>query len=163
MRRLLVLATVAALAAGSAETAFGAVPVLLRTPGAELVELRDGNGRAAVAGKGALNIQLDRGRIRIVDLSDAGRPNLTCQRRIRRVSPRTVEIRGRDVRCLVWSGANGAKWQAIIRGRGASAGGSVRGSVTLDAVDSGPTGRFRIGGSAWRSWPRSPRTHVLRR
>lgn len=161
MRRILVLLTVAALAAGAGEAAFGSVPVLLRTPGAELVELQNGNGRGVVTGKGALNIQLDRGRLRVVDRSDPGRRNLRCEQRIRRVGPRTVEIRGRDVRCLVWSGDEGASWQAIMRGRGINAGGSVRGSVTLDAVDSGPTGSYRIGGQDWRRWPRGVETYVL--
>ena len=165
MRRILVLVTAVALAAGAAEAAFGSVPVLLRTPGAELVELRDGNGRAAITGKGAFNIQVDRGRVRIVDLSDPGRPNLTDGRRCRaqRISRRTVEIRGRDIRCLVWSGENGARWQAILRGRGISGGGSVRGSVTLDGADVGPTGTYRTGDSDFRRWPRSVETHVLRR
>lgn len=165
MRRVLVLLAVATLAVGAAESAFGSVPVLLRTPGAELVELRDGNGRAVVTGKGALNIRLVRGRIRVVDLSDPGRPNLSdqCKRRAHRVSRRTVEIRGRDIRCLVWSGENGARWQAIMRGRGINAGGSVKGSVTLDAADRGPTGRFRIGDQDLRPWPRSADTYVLNR
>jgi hypothetical protein len=163
MRRVLVFLAVAALAVGAAEAAFGSVPVLLRTPGAEFVELQDGNGRAAVTGRGALNIQLDRGRIRVIDLSDPGRPNLSDGKRCRahRVSRRTVEIRGRDLRCLVWSGENGAKWQVIIRGRGINAAGSVKGSLTLDAADRGPTGRFKIGEQGWRNWPRRAHTYVL--
>lgn len=161
MRQVLVLFSVAALAIGAADAALGSVPILLRTPGAELVELRNGNGRAAVTGRGALNIQVDRGEIRIVDLSDPGRRILSCRNRIHRVSARTVEIRGRDIRCLVYSGS-GARWQAIMRGRGINAGGSVRGSLTLDAAERGAVGRYRIAGRSMQRWPRSAHTYVLR-
>jgi hypothetical protein len=48
-----------------------------------------------------------------------------------------------------------------MQGRGINAGGSVRGSVTLDGANSGPTGRYRIGGAASRPWPRFPQTYSL--
>jgi hypothetical protein len=165
MRRTLVLLAVAALAAGAAEAAFAYAPVLLRTPGAELVELQGGNGRAALTKRGALFINLGRGRIRVVDLPGAGRPNLNppCRRRARRVSARTVEIRGRDIGCRIWSGDDGGPWQVIIRGRRINASGSVLGSLTLDGVDRGATGLYRIAGGALQSWPRSARTYVLNR
>jgi len=163
MRRILVPLAVAALAAGAAEAAFASVPVLLRTPGAELVSLQGGNGRAALTKRGSLLIIVDRGRLRIVDLVGGGRPNLndSCRRRAERVSTRTVEIRGRNIGCRIWSGDDGGPWQVIISGRGINASGSVRGSLTLDAVDSGATGTYSIAGRAPRPWPRSARTYVL--
>ena len=164
MRRALVPLAVAALAAGTAEAAFGGVPVLLRTPGAEYIQLQDGNGRAAVMRRGALFLTIERGRLRIVDLGQ-GRPHLNpaCQRRARRVSARTVEIRGRNIGCRIWSGDDGGPWQAILSGRGINASGRVAGSLTLDAYDRGPTGRYRIGQQAWRSWPRRAGTYGLNR
>ena len=161
MRRTVVLFTVAALATAAVDVAFGSARVLLRTPGAEYVELRNGKGRAVVTGRGSIQIQMERGRLRIVDLRGAGRPYLSsrCQRRAQRVSPTTLEIRDRNIGCVIWSGEDGGRWQAIMRGRGIDASGKVRGSLTLDAVDRSPTGSFRIGGAGgWRAWPRKAHT-----
>jgi hypothetical protein len=165
MRRLLVLVTIAGLATGSAEAASGAVPVLLRTPGAELVELQDGNGRAVIARRGSLLLTIGSGRLRIIDLPGAGRPNLNlqCSRRARRVRANAVEVTGTNIRCRIWSGQNGGPWQVVIRGRGISASGIVRGSLTLDAVNTGPTGQYRIAGESWKRWPREARTFLLNR
>ncbi len=165
MRRILVLVSVAILATAATEAAFGAVPVLLRTPGAEFVELENGNGRAAVARRGALLVNIGRGRLRVVDLAGGGRPHLSdqCRQRARRVSPRTVEIRGQDIGCVILSGDDGGPWQVIMRGRRISASGRVVGSLTLDAADRGSTGRFRIGDRPWRSWPRRVDTYGLNR
>src|SRR4029453_18810919 len=99
MRPTLVLVTVAALATWVVDAAFARVPVLLRTPGSECLELRSGNGRAVVTGRGSLGLNIRSGRLRIVDLPQAGTPNLTsrCRRRARRASPTTLEIRGRNI------------------------------------------------------------------
>ena len=163
MRRILVLVTVAGLAVGAAEAASGAVPVALRTPGAEFVELSGGNGRAVIARRGSLLALVGQGRIRIVDLAGGGRPNLSCRGIVRRVSATTVESSGRNLRCRVWSGASGGPWQAIMRGRRISASGSVKGSLTLDAVNTGVAGLYRIGVGQWRQWPRRARTFELDR
>jgi hypothetical protein len=165
MRRILVLVTVAALAIGAAEAAYGAVPVALRTPGAEFVELSGGNGRAVVARRGSIFITIGSGRLRIVDLPGTGTPNLNlpCRQRARRVSATTIEISGRDIGCRIWSGTDGGPWQAIMRGRRISASGTVKGSLTLDAVNAGPAGRYRIAGGDWHQWPRQPRTFALNR
>jgi hypothetical protein len=165
MRRLLVLATLAALATGAAETAFAQAPVLLRTPGSEFVELKGGNGRAVVTGRGSLAVSMRRGTLRIVDLPQRGRPHLSseCRQRARRVSRTTLQLRGRTIGCLIWSGETGGRWQAVMRGRGISASGRVKGSLTLDAVDTGRTGRFRIGVRSLRRWPRAVQTYVLDR
>ena len=165
MRRVLVLFTVAALAAGAAEASSGSVPVLLRTPGAEYLDLLNGNGRAAVTRRGALFVTIGRGRLRVVDLRGGGRPNLSppCERRARRVSSRTVEIQGRDIGCRISSEDGGGPWQAVMRGRRISAGGKVYGSLTLDGADEGPRGQYRIAGGEWRPWPRDVDTYVLNR
>jgi hypothetical protein len=165
MRQFLVLLTTAALASGAAEAAFGVAPVLPRTPGAQLVQLENGRGRAAVTRQGSLLVNIGKGRLRVIDLAGAGRPRLSdaCQRRARRVSARTVEIRGRNVRCLIWSGVSGSPWQAILTGRRISASGAVRGSLTLDGAQTGTTGLYKIGDRGWQGWPRAARTYVLRR
>jgi hypothetical protein len=165
MRRILVLVMVAGLAIGAAEAASGAVPVLLRTPGAEHVELRGGNGRAVITRRGTLLVNVRQGQIRIVDLPGGGVPNLSdqCRRRVTRVSPTTLVLRGRNIGCQVWSGVNGGPWQVIMRGRGINAGGIVRGSVTLDGANTGPVGQYRIAGETWKRWPRRVRTFELNR
>jgi hypothetical protein len=165
MRRTVVLITVAALATWAGDAAFASIPVLLRTPGAEFVEVRHGNGRAVFARRGSMIMNLQRrGQIRIVDLPGSGHPNVSCNKSGTRVRPSTLQFRGPDLRCRVSSGETGGPWQAVMRGRGIFASGVVRGSLTLDAVDRGPTGSFRIGGAGdWRSWPRNARTYGLDR
>jgi hypothetical protein len=142
--------------------ASAAVPVGARTPGAEGFELRGGNGRAAVARVGAVFLSARTGKVRIVDLPGGNRPFFNCgSRTVRRISSTTVEVRGSSIRCRVWSGQGGRPWQVIMRGRGISASGVVRGSLTLDAFDTGPTGRFQIADRPVRRWPRVVRTYPL--
>jgi hypothetical protein len=157
----LTLVAAASLAAGSAAYAADTAPTTFRTPGAQFLELRFGNGRAVVSRRGSLNMRVVNGRIRIVDLPGGPRPNRRCNRGGVRVSSVAMEYRGRDVRCLVWGDAR--PWQAIMRGRGIFASGRVLGSLTLDAVNSGATGIYKIGSRDFRRWPRAPRTFVLRR
>jgi hypothetical protein len=165
MRRTLLLVMIAGLAMGAAEAASAAVPVLLRTPGAEQLELRGGNGRAVIARRGVLLVSIGSGKLRIVDLPGAGRPNLNdrCRNRSRRVRPNAVEVTGTNIRCQIWSGENGGPWQVVIRGRRISASGIAKGSLTLDAANSGPTGQYRIAGESWKRWPRQARTFPLNR
>ena len=137
MRRTIVVIVVAALAMWAADASFGQTGYSLRTPGAELIELRAGYGLGG------------------------GRPNRSCNKRAVRVSRSTTQYRGTDVRCRVWSGASGGPWQAVINGRRIFAAGSVRGSLTLDAFDQGPRGTYRIAGGALRYWPRTARTFEL--
>jgi hypothetical protein len=163
MRRttaLTLLAAVALAGAGAAE-ASGSVATALRTPGAQSVELRSGNGRAVVSRRGSLNMRVVSGRIRIVDLPGGARPMRSCNRRGVWVSAVAVEYRGRDVRCLVWGDSR--PWQAVMRGRGIYASGKALGSLTLDAVNAGPPGIYSIGSRDFRRWPRAPRTFTLRR
>jgi hypothetical protein len=163
MRRILVLIVVAAIATGAAEAAFGGVPVKLRTPGAEYIELRGGSGRAVVTRRGSLNVNIGRGRLRIVDLPGGIRPNINCQSRARWISSTTRQVRGRNIRCLIWSGDAVAPWQVVMKGRRINASGRVRGSLTLDGRDSGSLGVYRIAGGDWKRWPRRARTTVLHR
>lgn len=158
MRRVLVsVLVVTVVGAGAAAAEAGTT---FRTPGAQFVELRDGRGRAVVARRGAINVNVRRGRVRVVDLPGGRRPRRECNKRGVRVSPFALEYRGRNVRCLV-SGAG--PWQVVMRGRGISASGRARGSLTLDGAQSGRTGLYRIGTRSFRPWPRSPKTFGLRR
>jgi len=152
---------VAALAMWAADASYGQADYSLRTPGAQLIELRTGYGRAVIGRRGSVLIRVSVGRIRVVDLPGGGRPNRSCNKRGVRVSRSTMQYSGSDVRCRVWSGATGGPWQAIITGRRISAAGSARGSLTLDAYDTGPRGRYRIAGGALRYWPRTARTFEL--
>lgn len=161
MRRSLVVIVVAALAMWAADASFGQADYSLRTPGAELIELRAGYGRAVIGRRGSVLIRVSVGRIRVVDLPEGGRPNRSCNKRGVRVSLSTTQYRGTDVRCRVWSGASGGPWQTVINGRRIFAAGSVRGSLTLDAFDQGPRGTYRIAGGALRYWPRTARTFEL--
>ena len=159
MRRtmLLTLLASASLAAGSA--ADSAVTTF-RTAGAQSVVLNNGNGRAVVTKRGAILIRVVRGRIRVIDLPGGTRPVRSCNRRGIRVRGVAVEYRGRDVRCRVFGDG---PWQVVMRGRGINAGGKVRGSLTLDGVDAGARGVYKIGDRPYRRWPRLATTFVLRR
>jgi len=162
MRRTTFLALLAAvsLAAGAAAHAAPTASTTFRTPGAQSFELRSGNGRAVVSRKGSINVNVARGRVRVVDLPGGTRPARTCNRRGVRVSAFALEYRGRNVRCLVFGAG---PWQVVMRGRGIYAGGKVLGSLTLDGVNAGSRGMYRIGNRDFRRWPRPPRTFVLRR
>jgi hypothetical protein len=161
MRRSIVLISVAALAMGAADASSAQADYSLRTPGAELVELRGGYGRAVIGRRGSVLIRVSLGRIRVVDLPGGRRPNRSCNKRGVRVSRSTIQYSGSDVRCRVWSGSAGGPWQAVINGRRIFAAGSVRGSLTLDAFNQGPRGRYRIAGGALRYWPRAAQTFEL--
>jgi hypothetical protein len=158
MRRTTFLTLFAAvsLAAGGAADA---ATTTFRTPGAQSFELRSGNGRAVVSKRGSLNTRVVRGRVRIIDLPGGSKPNRSCNRRGIRVSRVAVEFRGQDVRCLIWGVG---PWQVVMSGRGIHAAGKVRGSLTLDGVNAGSRGIYKIGSRDFRRWPRAPRTFVLR-
>lgn len=153
------------IALAGAEAARAQGPTVVRTPGAQGFEVGNGNGRAVVTRVGAIFLDVRSGRVRIVDLP-GGRPpfhNRCGGRTGHRISSTTIEYRGSNIRCRIWSGTARRPWQVIMRGRGISASGIVRGSLTLDAARKGAVGVFRIGDRAERRWPRDPRTYVLRR
>lgn len=160
MRRILVLATVAVLAACVAEAALARVPAPARTAGAQLFELQQGNGRAAIARRGSIFVTVRAGRIRIVDLPGGGRPRPHCSKRPRRIRPNAVEVRGPNARCRV-SSARGGPWQVIALGRGIFVAGAAKGSLTLDGANTGFRGRFKIGNGSWRRWPVRAHTYGL--
>ena len=161
MRRILVLLLLATVLVAAETAASAPAPMTaFRTPNSQWVELRGGKGRAVLARRGAININVRRGRVRVVDLAGGSRPRGKCGRkRAVRVTKYAVEYRGRRIRCLIWGSG---PWQVIMTGRGINASGRVRGSLTLDGVRFG-SGEFRIGDGSFRSWPGSPRTFILRR
>jgi hypothetical protein len=77
----------------------------------------------------------------------------------RRLADGRVLCRGTE---LGFRTLSSTRWRLTLSGRGISAGGFVRGCMTLDAVDMGPTGSFRKGASsAWRPWPRTATAYRL--
>jgi hypothetical protein len=160
MWRLSFLALVVALAATVAPMA-SAADVAARTPGAQGFELRNGHGRAVISRRGTMFVNLGVGRVRVIDLPGGKVPRHGCNIEGRRVSETTMEYRGRDVRCSVSSLGGARPWQLVIRGHRIFASGVVRGSLTLDAFDTGPAGRFQIGDGPVRRWPRVARTYSL--
>jgi hypothetical protein len=106
-------------------------------------------------------VNLGSGRVRVIDLPSGKAPWHRCNSEGRRVSETTIEYRGRDVRCRVSSLGEPRPWQLVIRGHGIFASGVVRGSLTLDAFDEGPAGRFQIADRPVRRWPRAVRTYPL--
>jgi hypothetical protein len=160
MWRLALPALLVALAATVAPTA-SATDVAARTPGAQSFQVWNGHGRAVISRRGAVFVNLGSGRVRVVDLPGGKAPWHRCNSEGRRVSETTIEYRGRDVRCRVSSLGEARPWQLVIRGRRIFASGVVRGSLTLDAVDEGPAGRFQIADRPVRRWPRAARTYSL--
>jgi hypothetical protein len=165
MRLLVIWSAVAILAAGICDAALAKVPVLLRTQGAELVQLNGGKGRAVITGRGAIFLDMGPGWLRIIDLAGPGHPKVSdpCRDRARRVRPSAIEVRADHIGCRIWSGKSGARWQVIMRGRRINASASVRGSLTLDGVNRGRRGSYRIGASGLRRWPREAETFDLDR
>jgi hypothetical protein len=160
MWRLALLVLIPALAVTLAPTAFAA-DVAARTPGAQSFQVWNGHGRAVISRRGAVFVNLGSGRVRVIDLPDGKAPWHRCNSEGRRVSGTTIEYRGRDVRCRVSSLGEARPWQLVIRGHGIFASGVVRGSLTLDAFDEGPAGRFQIADRPVRRWPRVVRTYPL--
>jgi hypothetical protein len=159
----MVLFLVAGLAIGAADAAF-AWTTFPRTQGSEFFEVRGGNGRAVISRRGSVLMNLVQGgAIRIVDLPGNGHPNINCNKPGHRIRATTVEYRGPNLRCRVSSGRAGAPWQSVIRGRGIFVSGVVKGSLTLDGVNSGPRGQYKIGNRRWQTWPMRARTFVLHR
>jgi hypothetical protein len=151
LRRVLLIGSASALLAlpaGSAERA------LLRTPGGVQVSLEDGHGFAKLGTRGTLLGRIQHGRV--VATRNVFVGHWTSRRK---VSDRLVAYRGRRMTLRVFSG-DGA-WVVRLRGRGINVSGVVRGYLTLDGVDSGPTGRYSIAGGNEHAWPRSRRTFQL--
>ncbi len=150
--------TIAALAIGAAEAAYGAVPVLLRTPGAELVELRGGNGRAAVTRRGSLLVN-DR-----VGPAPDRRPRRTRSTKPQRALSEPCTP-GEPAYCRD-SGPQHRLLYLVGRGWRTLAGHHERTSDQRERrgegvahprrrATEGDPGRYRIAGGDWRRWPRA--------
>jgi hypothetical protein len=126
---------------------------MLRTAGAEEVELLNGVGYASIARRGTLLTRVGHGRIVVRDLPGGTPPTVRCDRRGTRVSATTVVYRGYGVSCRV----SGGPWRTSLRGRNIDASAIVRGSLALD----GGSGWFRIGDRPWRRWPLTLRQYTL--
>jgi hypothetical protein len=149
MRRFVLIAILIALVAVPTGDA-----VVARTPGARYVQLLDGRGVARVRYTGNFFGRIGRGRIvatRSVVVNG-------CESR-RRLSSTLIECRGRDV---TFHAAAGTTWRLQLRGRRINASGFVHGCMTLNGVDAGDPGRFRIGQYATlRRWPRTATAYTL--
>jgi hypothetical protein len=158
MRRFLLSLIVGAVSLGAAASATAAVVTSSATAGGQSVQTFYGNGRAVLAKRGSILAVVRAGRIRVTDLPGGRRPARSCNKIGRRVTAVTVVYRGRDVRCRVWGVG---PWRVTFLGRGISVSGIVTGHLTLDAYNTGPTGKYKIGSRPRRYWPRAPRTFRL--
>jgi hypothetical protein len=158
MRRFLLSLIVGAVALGAAASATATVASSAAVVGGQSVQTFHGNGRAVLAKRGSILAVVRAGRIRVTDLPGGTRPARSCNKTGRRVNRVTMVYRGPDVRCRVWGVG---PWRVTFRGRGISVSGVVRGHLTLDAFDRGPTGRYKIGDRPRRYWPRAARTFRL--
>jgi hypothetical protein len=155
MRPLLLLVLGGALLLAAVPAAQTSATTALRTPGAVGVSLRDGVGFASISRRGSLLMRVGYGRIWVTDLAGGSAPNVSCDRRGRRVSDNTVVYRGSGVSCRVFGGP----WRVRMRGRNIDADGVVVGYLTLDRE--GERGRYSIDGSRYRLWPASRTTYRL--
>jgi hypothetical protein len=141
LRRLLLLALAAGLFTVPVAGASGA---LARTTGRPYLQFLDGAGVAKVRFRGNFLGHVGRGRIvatRNVHVSG-------CESR-RGLSGRLKACRGSD---LGFRTPSDARWRLRLRGRGINASGFVRGCMTLDGIERGDPGDFRIG-EPLRRWP----------
>jgi hypothetical protein len=151
LRRVFLIGSASALLALPVGRAEG---VLLRTSGGVQVGLEDGHGFAKLRSRGTLLGRIRRGRVVATENVFVG--HWTEKRR---VFDRLIAYRGRRMTLRVFSG-DGA-WVVRLRGGGINVSGVVRGSLTVNGVNSGPTGRYTIDGGAEHPWPRSRRTFQL--
>jgi hypothetical protein len=151
VRRLFLIGTLV-LAGLIAAPAPGAI--LARTPGSAEVELRGGAGLAKIRNRGTLIGHVVRGRVVATN-----NVTVTGWESRRRLSPALVSYRGTDLYFKVYS--TQGRWRIRLNGRGVSAGGFVRGCLTLNGVDVGWTGRYRIDSPDFRRWPREATSYKL--
>jgi hypothetical protein len=155
VRRLLFISLVALLAVPAA----GAT-IAPRTSGSIYLQFREGAGVAKVRYKGNFFGRIARGRIvttRNVTVSGYS---------TRRVLPSgLIEYRGPNSQSTFMGFRTPqppARWRLRLFGRGIYASGFVGGCMTLDGVDSGPTGLFRRGqDSVFHAWPRTATAYRL--
>jgi hypothetical protein len=150
MRRLLLIGTL--LVAGL--LAVPASALVKRTPGSAEIELQQGAGMAKIRYRGTLLGHVVRGRVRATN-----NVKVTGWEFRRRLSPTLVAYRGTDLYFRVYN--TQGRWRLQLNGRGINAGGFVRGCMTLDGVDVGWTGRYRIASPDFKRWPRKPMRYAL--
>lgn len=149
MRRVLFIVLVVGLL--GVPTAGGTVA---RTTGSSYLQLLDGHGTAKVKRHGNFFGRVGRGRV------VATRNVIVSGWEHRRAVSRTlVEYRGRGV---TFRTPGTGKWRLRLYGRNVDASGFVRGCMTLNGVDSGDPGQFRLGASGQlRPWPRAATRYQL--
>jgi hypothetical protein len=153
MRRRLLLICIM-LVAGVVAVPTSSAVILDRTLGSAEIELRAGAGVAKIRFRGTFIGYVARGRIVATN-----NVTVTGSESRRRISPTLIAYRGTELRFKVYSTAG--RWRLRLSGRGISAGGFVRGCMTLNALDVGPTGWYRIQSPDFKRWPRQARTYKL--
>jgi hypothetical protein len=128
--------------------------ILERTPGSAEIELRAGAGVAKIRFRGTLIGYVARGRIVATN-----NVTVTGSESRRRISPTLIAYRGTELRFKVYNTAG--RWRLRLSGRGISASGFVRGCMTLNGFDVGPTGWYRIQSPDFKRWPRQATTYKL--
>jgi len=124
------------------------------TPGSVSLEFKSGAGVAKVRFRGNFLGRVVQGRIVATTNVILG----GCEVRQRLADGRNL-CRGSD---LTFRTPSYSRWRLTLGGRGINAGGVVRGCMTLNGVDAGPTGYYRKAGSmAWRAWPRTATNYRL--
>ena len=118
-----------------------AVPVGWAAPGpAGTLSIENGRGTVVLTGKGIVIGRLDKGDVKIVDLSplDQWSPRVNGVPR-----GKTVWLRGKDVNFYV----PGGKYRLTVRGEGFSISARGQGSAVLDGNPdvNGATGTFAVG------------------
>jgi hypothetical protein len=155
MRRLLPIVLLVGLLAVPAADA-----TVERTVGSVYLQFTDGAGLAKVRYRGNFFGSVRRGRIvatRNVIVSGYASK--------RTLASGLIEYRGpnsNSLRMGFRTPQPPTTWRLRLNGRGIYASGFVRGCMTLDGVDVGDPGRFRIGETTMlRPWPRTARTFRL--
>jgi len=152
MRRRLFLICIVAVA-GVVATPSSAV-ILYRTQGSAEIELKAGVGVAKIRFRGTFIGYVARGRIVATN-----NVTVTGSESRRRISPTLMAYRGTELRFKVFN--TEGRWRLQMKGRRISAGGFVRGCMTLKAFDVGPTGWYRIQSPDFKRWPRQATTYKL--
>jgi len=152
LRRFFLIGIV--LVAGVVVAPTASAVILGRTPGSAEIELRSGAGVAKIRFRGTFIGYVARGRVVATN-----NVTVTGWESRRRTSPTLVVYRGTELRFKVFN--TEGRWRLRLNGRGISAAGFVRGCMTLNAFDVGPTGLYRIQSSYFKRWPRQATTYRL--
>jgi len=148
--RLFVFLFCITLAALAATPAPGA---LERTSGSVYVQYQNGNGAAGIRYRGNFIGHIGCGRI------IASQNVIVSGGFVKKLDSGLFLYRGQN---LGFRTPGTHIWRLRVNGRGIYASGFVRGCMTLNGVDTGPTGSFRIGQDGMlRAWPRLSRAYKL--